>query len=55
LNPALIRMSEMIGLGRLKFTHSCSTPTSIAAGWNICVASTSRRKTSRPRNRCRAV
>ena len=54
LKPALMMMSDSVG-GTPKLMNSRWMPTSIAAGWNIWVASTSSRKAMRPRNRRRAV
>ena len=54
LKPALTMISDSVG-GRPKLMNSRWMPTSMAAGWNIWVASTSSRKAVRPRNRRRAV
>ena len=44
LKPALMMMSDTVGEAQLKSLNSRCRPTSIAAGWNIWVASTSSRK-----------
>ncbi|CAM5736097.1 hypothetical protein MAUB1S_04526 [Mycolicibacterium aubagnense] len=55
LKPALTRINEISGVAKSNSMNSRWIPTSIAAGWNICVASTSNRNSERPRNFRRAV
>ena len=55
LKPALMMTSDSVGEVQPKSVNSRCRPTSMAAGWNIWVASTSSRNAVRPRNRWRAV